>query len=225
MRVLFGLDATDYISSTDLDEFLSSEEIGFVRRIGHLAGHYEALWIISADDWPEVCGSDLGADVCWQTITSCNKQYVNQYKANQWSSMFLGCVTSISQDEASLGGQYICDPFTGSFWTFRKQNPNRLLGALRNSHAEVIVMDDPWTPRGVVEEMHDKIDDLDVLVLSMKDRVTGGLADAMGEKPWPKDPACPTPSKEANPDSTHGDLLAIRTDNFGRKTLIFGKGA
>ncbi len=176
MRVLFGLDATGYKSGDALDTALSAASIQHVRRIGHYAGKYEPLWIIASRDWDKVIDHNMPEDVIWQTITSCNKQYVQQHHADTSTTEYLGCVTSITLDEARKGGQYICDPRTHQFWTFKKENPNRPLGTIAGRNADLIVMDDIYDPADAYDTS-----DLDV-----------SLREIMQATPtWPVDPRAP----------------------------------
>jgi len=195
MRVLFGLDATDFNDTESLETYMASSGITFVRRVGFYWGTFETLWIISRLHWRRVksfCLSDRA--VHWQEITACNKQYVTQY-GSDGSHAYLGCVHAVTQDEALGLDQYILDPFTGEFWVFREGNPNKFIVPQPEVVNAVDTVDHglreimqatPWPvdpaaplPEGVVQ-------------ISMDEIVTGGLAEAMDTAVrWPVDKAAP----------------------------------
>jgi len=166
MRVMFGLDATDFDKALALEDYMTSCGISWVSRIGMTQGKMCGLWIINENDWRMVKSLAMPNDVHWQKITSCNKQYVTQYD-NQGRTEYLGSVHSISEDEAMDCLVYILDPFSGEFWTFKEGNPNVPLPARR-------------VPKIVRDE---------------QENMAYTLRSIMNATPWPVDPRCPEPKE------------------------------
>ena len=187
MRVMF-----ETTKHTNTRQSLTALGYDFVRRTIWRSDGNNHAFIVSMATWKRInMWSDLqeyyGIDVCrYWTITSCNKQYITQYDAT--GSTYLGCLHEITLDAADTAaldsGHFLITGLNPDdamiVWTPSQGNPNKVIptGVVAPSAWPRLSFKhdlnwpvDPAQPmgKGVVQEMREMQDDLEVMSKSLVD--------------------------------------------------------
>jgi len=183
MRVMFTINKVG-MSIEQWTKALDKVGMGYVRRGLYIGEEYHNAFIVSANHWYKIRYTWKSVNRHrWWTISSCNKQYINEYSMDPNSTCmglygvtgsYLGCITECSfpwgsskiQDKLLITGD-------GKTWEVREEgSPSKLISDYRTPEGYFtqqrrlpsLKSTEPWPkdrhapvaiPRGVVQEMRE----------------------------------------------------------------------